>query len=93
MIRVVICRFLAVALPFVLGACQPEWRGQFPNGARLYDRTDQHLFGKVISYEALHDFHNGTATAPAILIEQEGDHTQVWGSCATCAATFEVKTP
>ena len=80
-------------LPLVLGGCQPPWRSQFPNGAELSSRMDHQRFGKVVGYEASHDFHNGTAPEPAILIEQDSDHTSVWGSCATCAATFDVKTP
>ena len=42
---------------------------RFPNGTKLYDRTDHKYFGKVVGYEERHDFHNGTAPAPAILIE------------------------
>ena len=88
---------IAAALIFpllmILGGCEPAWRAQFPKGSLLYDRTDHHLFGKVVSYEESHDFHNGTPPEPAILIEQENDHTQVWGACATCAASFDIKAP
>ena len=88
-------RFLSVfvVLPLILAACQPAWRTQFPDGTQLFDRADHHRFGEVVGYEALHDFRNGTAAEPAILIEQDSDHTQVWGACATCAATFEMKAP
>ena len=88
-------RFFAVfgVLPLILGACQPAWRAQFPDGTVLFDRMDHHRFGKVVGYESSHDFRNGAAAEPAILIEQDSDHTQVWGACATCAATFEMKAP
>ena len=84
---------LILPLLMILGGCEPAWRTQFPKGSTLYDRTDHHLFGKVVGYEESHDFHNGTQAEPAILIEQESDHVTVWGSCATCAASFDIKTP
>ena len=84
---------LFLSLLFILSGCEPAWHNQFPNGSQLFDRADHHRFGKVVGYEDIHDFHNGTVPAPAILIEQDSDHTTVWGSCATCAATFDVKAP
>ena len=83
----------SVLLPLILGGCQPAWRSQFPDGTQLFDRTDHHRFGKVVRYEASHDFHNGTAPEAAILVEQDVDHTAVWGACATCAVAFDVKAP
>ena len=83
---------IVAALLFLVG-CEPPGRSQFPKGSQLYDRTDHHRFGTVVGFEAEHDFHNGTAPEPAILIEQDSDHTTVWGACTTCAATFDVKTP
>lgn len=77
----------------ILAGCEPAWRSKFPKGTQLYDRTDHHLFGAVVGYDEHHDFHNGTTPEAAILIEQDGDHTTTWGSCATCAVTFDVKTP
>ena len=87
--RLVVSLLLPLAL--MLGGCQPSWRSQFPRDSVLYDRSDHHLFGKVVGYEDKHDFHNGTGPQAAILIDQESDHTTVWGSCVTCAATFDVK--
>lgn len=84
---------LVVPLVLILTGCQPSWRSQFPKDSLLYNREDHSRFGKVVGYEEAHDFHNGAGVEPAILIEQEGDHTTVWGSCATCASTFDVKTP
>ena len=81
-----------LALVLLVG-CEPSGRAQFPVGSQLYNRTDHHLFGKVVGFEATHDFHNGTPPEQAILIEQESDHTTVWGACTTCSATFDVKTP
>ena len=77
-----------------LSGCEPAWRKQFPNGTKLYEHTDHRYFGKVIGFEASHDFHNGTPPDAAILIEPaEQGQPQQWGSCATCAATFEVAAP
>ncbi len=84
---------LFLPLLMILGGCEPAWRSQFPKGSLLYDRADHHLFGKVVSYEESHDFHNGTHPEAAILIDQESDHTTIWGSCATCAVSFDVKIP
>ncbi len=84
---------LILPLLMILGGCEPAWRSQFPKGTQLYDRADHHLFGKVVGYEESHDFHNGTQPEPAILIEQESDHTQIWGACGTCAASFDSKMP
>ena len=85
------CLFVSSLL--AVSGCTRPWRAQFPDGTHLYDRANHQPFGKVVGYEVNHDFHNGTAAEPAILIEQDSDHTQVWGSCATCAATFESKAP
>ena len=76
-----------------LWGCEPAWRAEFKNGAKLYDKGNHHYFGKVVGYTEVHDFHNGTAPQPAILIEPEGsgDAGRVWGACSTCAATFDVK--
>ncbi len=84
---------LILPLLMILGGCEPAWRSQFPKDSLLYDRTDHHLFGKVVGYEEAHDFHNGTQPESAILIEQSSDHATVWGACATCAASFDIKTP
>ena len=86
--------FVVMVLPLVfLAGCERAWHSQFSKGTQLYDRTDHHRFGIVVGYDEQHDFHNGTSLEPAILIEQDGDHATVWGSCATCAATFDVKAP
>ncbi len=89
-------RFLCCLVLFLLtlSGCEPSWRAQFPDGAKLYERADHKYFGKVIGYEATHDFHNGTPPAPAVLIEpaEEGQVSQ-WGSCATCTATFKIEVP
>ena len=83
-----------VPLLLTLSGCEPSWRAQFPNGAKLYERTGHKYFGKVVGFEAHHDFHNGTAPDAAVLIAQaeEGQASQ-WGSCATCAATFQIELP
>ena len=83
-----------VPLVLTLSGCGPSWRTQFPDGTKLYERVDHRYFGKVIAYEAAHDFHNGTMPVPAILIEpaEDGQPPQ-WGGCATCAATFKIETP
>ncbi len=83
-----------VPLLLTLSGCEPSWRRQFPDGTKLYERTDHKYFGKVVEFEARHDFHNGTAPDAAVLIEpaEEGQVPQ-WGSCATCAATFQTEAP
>lgn len=92
MYRVFLCCLLPMLL--TLSGCEPSWRRQFPDGTKLYERSERRYFGKVIGFEASHDFHNGTTPAAAILIEpaEEGQAPQ-WGSCATCAATFQVEGP
>ncbi len=82
---------LILPLALILAGCQPSWRTQFPKGSVLYDRTDHHRFGKIVGFEETHDFQNNTPPESAILIEQDSDHTIIWGACATCAATFDVK--
>ena len=83
-----------IFLLLVVTGCESSWRTHFPIGTKLYEQTDHHYFGKVVSYEDRHDFHNGTDPAPSILIEQADDgHAQIWGSCSTCAATFQVVAP
>ena len=83
--------FLVFPLLLLVAGCQPSWRSQSPTGSILYNKTDHSRFGKVVGYEEVHDFHNGTNPEAAVLIEQDSDHTTVWGSCATCAATFDLK--
>ena len=85
--------FLLAPLLLIFSGCEPPWQSQFPKNSQLYDRTDHHRFGKVVGYDSAHDFHNGTAPEPAILIEKDEDHTTVWGACATCASSFDVKGP
>ena len=83
-----------VLLFLIVSGCEPSWRTQLPNGTKFYERTGHKYFGKVIGYETRHDFHNGTPPTPAVLIETaEPGQTPQWGSCATCAATFQVETP
>ena len=73
-------------------ACGPTRPGLFRDGVKLYERETHQYFGKVVSYEAGHDFHNGFPPQPAILIERdEGKGDPTWGACSTCAAVFEVK--
>ena len=86
------CCLVPVLLTF--SGCEPSWRAQLPNGAKLYERADHKYFGKVIGYEARHDFHNGTTPDAAVLIESaEAGQPPQWGSCATCAATFQIEAP
>ena len=87
-IRVGTCLLLTL-----LGGCQPAARSQFKDGAKLYDKQTHEYFGKVVGYEDVHDFHNGTTAQPAILIESSdgGATARTWGACNTCAATFDVK--
>ena len=42
----------------VVVGCEPSWRSQFKDGAKLYDKNDHRYFGKVVGYEASHDFAN-----------------------------------
>ena len=91
--RLLLLRCLVPAF-LILSGCDPAWRSQMPNGSKLYDRAGHKYFGKVIGFEARHDFHNGTPPCPAILIETaEPGQTPQWGSCATCDATFQVEAP
>ena len=86
--------FRGFLLLLIVTGCDSPWRSRFPIGTKLYEQEKHQFFGKVVAYEDRHDFHNGTDPAPAILIEQEdAGHTQVWGSCSTCAATFQVILP
>lgn len=86
--------FRGVLLLLIVTGCDSPWRTRFPIGTRLYDQESHRFFGKVVGYEGRHDFQNGTEPTPAILIEQEdAAHTRVWGSCTTCAATFQVVPP
>ena len=63
--------------------------GSFPMAPSSTNAPTTSIFGKVIGFEARHDFHNGTAPDAAILIEPaEAGQVPQWGSCATCAATF-----
>ena len=90
--RFFLCCFVPLLLS--LSGCEPSWRSQFPNGTKLYERTDHKYFGKVIGYETSHDFRNSTPPGPAVLIEPaEAGQPAQWGSCATCTATFKVETP
>ena len=90
----VLLLYCVVPLLLTLSGCEPSWRTQFPNGTKLYERSEHKLFGKVVGFEAAHDFHNGTPPGAAILIEPaEEGLPQQWGSCATCAATFQVEAP
>ena len=95
--EIVMCRFLLcglASLSLALSGCEPSWRAQFPNGTKLYEQADHKYFGKVVGFEAAHDFHNGTPPGPAVLIEPaEAGQPQQWGSCPTCAATFELGAP
>ena len=84
----------SLLLMLFLSGCDSSWRTSFPNGTKLYESEGHRLFGKVVGYENRHDFNNGTVPGPAILIETaEGSHERVWGSCATCAASFESEKP
>ena len=90
--RLFLCCLATVSL--LLSGCEPAWRTQFPNGTKLYERAGHKYFGKVVGFEAAHDFHNGTPPGAAVLIEPaETGQPQQWGSCATCAATFELEAP
>ncbi len=84
----------SLLLMLLLSGCDSSWRSRFPVGTKLYESEGHRLFGKVVGYENRHDFDNGTAPVPAILIEAaEGGHERVWGGCATCAASFELEKP
>lgn len=89
-IRVGTCLLL-----MVLCGCDPAWKTQFREGSKLYDKNGHNYFGKVVGYDAQHDFNNGTQPQAAILIEpaEGGADARVWGACATCAATFDVEVP
>ena len=92
MYRAILCCLVPMML--TLSGCEPSWRGQFPDGTKLYDRSEHRYFGKVIGFDPHHDFHNGTAPEAAVLIESSEDgQTPQWGSCATCAATFQIEAP
>ncbi len=81
-------------LLLALAGCTSPWRDRFPDGSRLYERDGHKYFGKVIAYDPRHDFGNGMAAGPAVLIQSAGGgHPPVWGSCATCAATMDVEKP
>ncbi len=83
---------LVLPLLLVLGGCGQNWRSQFPDGTRLYEKGSRQYFGKVVRYDPRHDFHNGTPPEAAIQIElADGGQEPVWGSCATCAATFQAE--
>ncbi len=90
---VLFLRYL-VPLFLIMSGCDPSWRNQMPNGTKFYQQADHKYFGKVIAYEARHDFHNGTPPGPAVLIETTvpGQAPQ-WGSCVTCAASFRIEAP
>ncbi len=79
----------------VLCGCEPSWKSHFRQGAKLYEKSGHRYFGKVVGYEAAHDFHNGTSPQPAILIEpaEGGEAAQTWGACSTCDATFDIGAP
>ena len=85
--------FRGFLLLLIVTGCGSPWRTEFPVGTKLYDQETHRYFGKVVAYEDHHDFRNGTEPSPSILIEQDDGHTQVWGSCSTCAATFQVVMP
>ena len=86
-VRVGVCVWLLAVV-----GCGPTRPSQFKDGAKLYDRGTQQYFGRVVGYNASHDFHNGTSPQPAILIEfTDGQGKQTWGACSTCATIFEVK--
>ena len=72
-------------------ACGPTRPAQFRDGAKLYERETHRYFGKVVRFEASHDFHNGTPPQPAILIENDVSKVQSWGACSTCAVVLEAK--
>ena len=81
-------------LLLALAGCTQPWRNRFPDGSRLYARDGHKYFGKVIAYDPSHDFGNGTAAAPAVLIElAEAGQAPLWGSCETCAMTLEIEKP
>ena len=88
-------RFGIFLLMVTLCGCGPAWSSQFHPGTKLYERKDHHYFGKVVAYEAEHDFHNGTPPQAAVLIEpaEGGEAARVWGACSTCASTFTVEQP
>ena len=82
-----------VVLLMTLWGCEPAWRSEYKDGAKLYEKETHRYFGKVVGYVKSHDFHNGTAPQAAILIEPEGggNDSRMWGACSTCMATFDVK--
>ena len=92
---IAIARLGVLLMLVALCGCEPSWSSQFRPGTKLYEREGHRYFGKVVGYEAQHDFHNGTPPQAAVLIETaEGDkETQVWGACSTCASTFKVEAP
>ena len=90
--RYAIIRSLLLLVLF--SGCDSSWRTRIPIGTKLYEGTNHQYFGKVIGYENQHDFSNGTDPCPAILIEPaDPGREKVWGSCATCAASFDMQAP
>ncbi len=86
--------FRGFLMLLIVTGCDSPWRSRFPIGTKLYDQNSHQFFGKVVAYEDHHNFQNGTEPGPSVLIEQsDAEHTQVWGSCATCASTFQVVPP
>ena len=84
----------SLLLMLFLSGCDSSWRASFPIGTKLYESEGHRLFGKVVGYQDRHDFDNGTTPGPPIMIEAaDGGHEHVWGSCATCAASFELEKP
>ena len=84
----------SLLLLLLFSGCDSPWRTRFPIGTKLYENAGHRYFGQVVGYEDSHNFGNGLASSPSILIESaEGGHERVWGACATCAALFDTEKP
>jgi hypothetical protein len=85
--------FCALFLLLALGGCGSSWQAQFPVGARLYERPGHIYFGKVVGYDARHEFANEAGARPAILIAQAAGGGEIWGACQTCTDSMDIEKP
>ena len=79
-----------------LSGCEPAWRNQFPDGTKLYEQTGHKYFGKVVGLRSRARFpqrHPALGVRPILIEPAEEGQTPQWGSCATCAATFQTEAP
>ena len=74
--------------------CGPTRPAQFKDGAKLYDKQSHQYFGKVVGFNADHDFHNGMPPQPSILIEPADGNaaTRSWGGVQHVYGDFRCET-